>query len=512
MAVEFLKLFGFTEDPFASTNAADEPLIDRYFVQPPFFPSVIGDPSKPKSNVVFAPRGGGKTAQKIMIERKSEIDGGFLCVAYDKFPLDGIKQITDADAEYHITNITRLLLVAVLISLTDVHKSNVDATDRELIVDLSKQLLGGLSQSRLKDEIDSIKSLGQKTRESWRKYGGAAISLVNAVLTSYGAAAIVLPESNQKNSESTRFKFEALVALAIKIGYQSVYILVDRTDELTLTAQNADKAFAFISPVLIDLPLLETAGVGFKFFLWDQMKEPYQEGGGRPDRLLEYTLDWSVSELEKVLERRLQTYSDGQVSRFDQLLSGAPYDVHRMISYFANASPRDMVRICKKIVDEHTKSGVFSPKIDFKTVKVALASFSLERARELYGAFISDLKKVGELTFTTNFLANDVFRIGAQGARAKVQKWQSAGAVIKIGELPNKGNRPLYNYGIVDPRLALAVLSDASLEEAMDNYLVICPHCKDLRIGIKGSITCPGCQGSFEMADADSLATVCAIA
>jgi len=510
MAIEFLKLFGFTEDPFASTNAADEPLIDRYFVQPPFFPSVIGDPSKPKSNVVFAPRGGGKTAQKIMIERRSASEGGFLCIAYDKFPLEGVKQLSDANAEYHITNITRLLLVAVLVSLADVHKSNIDQVDRELLSDLSKQLLGGLSQSRLKDEIESIKSLGQRATEAWKRYGGVALSLVNAVLTAYGASEITLPDSNQRNAESTRFKFEALVALAVKIGYESVYILVDRTDELTMTTQNADKAFSFISSLLTDLPLLETNGVGFKFFLWDQMKEPYQEGGGRPDRLIEYTLDWSVAELEKVLEKRLQTYSDNKVSRFDQLISSAPYDVHRMIAYFANASPRDMVRICKKIVDEHTKTGSFTNKIDFRTVKTALSSFSLERARELYGTFISDLKKVGELTFTTNFLANDVFRIGAQGARAKVQKWQSAGAVIKIGELPNKGNRPLYNYGIVDPRLALAVMNDASLEEAMDNYLVICPHCKDLRIGIEGSITCPGCQGSFEMNEAESLATVCA--
>jgi hypothetical protein len=68
VSLEFLKLVGFESDPFASTSAADEPLIDQYFVEPPFFPAVIGDPKSRKSNIVFAPRGGGKTAQKIMIE------------------------------------------------------------------------------------------------------------------------------------------------------------------------------------------------------------------------------------------------------------------------------------------------------------------------------------------------------------------------------------------------------------------------------------------------------------
>ncbi|MNY59506.1 hypothetical protein D3C86_1959660 [compost metagenome] len=58
MSIEFLQKLGFSEDPFASTNAADEPRIGSYFVEPPFFPAVVGNPAAPKSNVVFAPRGG----------------------------------------------------------------------------------------------------------------------------------------------------------------------------------------------------------------------------------------------------------------------------------------------------------------------------------------------------------------------------------------------------------------------------------------------------------------------
>lgn len=510
MAIEFLEKFGFNEDPFASTNAADEPLIDHYFVQPPFFPAVIGDPKKPKSNVVFAPRGGGKTAQKIMIERYSQSKGGFLCVAYDRFPLEGVRYASDADSEYHLRNITRLLLIASLVQLDTVHKSNIGEIERNLLIGLSKQLLGGLSSAKFKEQIDSIKSIGDRAVEIWEKFGGTAISLVNSVITAHGGSPIELPNSTAKRDESTRFQFEALVDFLRIIGFESVYILVDRADELPITTQDAEKAFVFLSKLLTDLPLLETSGVGFKFFLWDKMADPYHEGGGRPDRLIEYSLDWSARELERVLERRLATYSNEKICRFDELMSSSPFNIHRMIAHFANASPRDMVRICKKIVDEHTKTGTYSDKIDFRTVRAALALFSLERARELYGPFITDLKKIGRLTFTTNFLANDVFRIGVQGARAKVQKWQNAGAVSKIGDVPNPGNRPLYLYGVADPRLALAILADTSLEEALEDNLVTCPHCESLRIGVEGTITCPDCLGSFEMADADSLAKICA--
>ncbi|NJC33594.1 hypothetical protein GGR88_001068 [Sphingomonas jejuensis] len=512
MAIEFLSTFGFSEDPFASTNAADEPLIENYFVQPPFFPAVIGDPRKPKSNVVFAPRGGGKTAQKIMIERKSLNDSSFLCISYDRFPLEGLKQVSDADSEYHITNITRLLLVALLVEFSESGSGKLEEVDRKLVVDLSRSLLGDLSTARLKEQIEAVKSLGDRAGDIWRKYGGAALSLVNAFVTSNGGAPIEILSNQERVIESMRFKFEALVTLATKLGFSSVYILVDRADELPQTVLNADKAFALLSSILLDLPLLETPGIAFKFFLWDKTKEDYRAAGGRSDRVIEYSLVWSVAELERVLELRLETYSGGRISRFDQLVtSPVPFNIHRMIAYFANGSPRDMVRICKKIVDEHTKSGQFGRTIEFRTVKSAMSLFSLERAQELYGTAYADLKKIGELTFTINSLANDVFRVTTQAARAKVQGWQNSGAVVKVGDVPNPGNRPLYLYGVTDPRLALAILSDASLEEALENYLVICPHCSSLRIGTEGSITCPDCQGSFELTDAATLAEVCQV-
>ena len=60
----FLASLGFVADPFGSTNAEDEPRLDDYFVPPPYFDSVMGDYRHPRSDVVLAPRGGGKTARK----------------------------------------------------------------------------------------------------------------------------------------------------------------------------------------------------------------------------------------------------------------------------------------------------------------------------------------------------------------------------------------------------------------------------------------------------------------
>lgn len=84
---QFLDAFGFISDPFEFTNAEQERLLSGYFVPPPYFPSVLGEPKAPRSQIVFAPRGGGKTAQRLMIEKRSREGGGFLCVKYDTFEM-----------------------------------------------------------------------------------------------------------------------------------------------------------------------------------------------------------------------------------------------------------------------------------------------------------------------------------------------------------------------------------------------------------------------------------------
>src|SRR5216683_3159661 len=112
--VELLHRLSFNIDPFAKTNADEEELLKSYFIEPPFFKAVYGDLSTPKSAVVFAPRGGGKTSLKRMLEISSLTDP-FMCVTYNQFNVDGLN-LERVDLDYHLRNIVRLLLVAVLSS------------------------------------------------------------------------------------------------------------------------------------------------------------------------------------------------------------------------------------------------------------------------------------------------------------------------------------------------------------------------------------------------------------
>src|SRR5947208_10187521 len=113
-------------------------------------------------------------------------------------------------------------------------------------------------------------------------------------MSKLGLDKIDLPEGfveEAKRDDSLQFHFNELLGIAKAVGFNSTYVLVDRVDELAITG-DASATFQFIRPLLTDLPTLETGGVAFKFFLWDQIREPYAASGSRPDRVPVFPLEW----------------------------------------------------------------------------------------------------------------------------------------------------------------------------------------------------------------------------
>lgn len=87
---DYFKKMGFKDDPFASTNALQEEFLEEYFVTPPYYCSLVGSVKNPKSSFVIAPRGTGKTAQRLMLEKLSEKEQGMLTVVNDDFPIENL--------------------------------------------------------------------------------------------------------------------------------------------------------------------------------------------------------------------------------------------------------------------------------------------------------------------------------------------------------------------------------------------------------------------------------------
>ena len=289
------------------------------------------------------------------------------------------------------------------------------------------------------------------------------------------------------------------MALSKKCGFLSVYVLVDRVDETRLTGHDAGQAFLLVQSLIADLQILEVPGLAFRFFLWDHIKELYNDNGARPDRVNIFTLNWSTGELERMLAERLRAYSGGHVTSLNQLAEpGTSVDAHKLAAYLGEGSPRDMIRFCGRLIDEHTRVTADVSHFSEDTVFKVVRTFLTERSDELYASQLDQLRRIQGVNFTISQLASDVFHSSNEAVRQKVQAWMNSGAVKRIGEVENSGRRPLHLYGYSDLRLAIAMQTKIDVALFLSNIEAIC-------LSDRNEISCTSCGGRAAFSGAASL-------
>ena len=282
----------------------------------------------------------------------------------------------------------------------------------------------------------------------------------------------------------------------MKLGYSSVYILVDRVDETGLTQDDANSSFEFIQSLLLDLHVLELGKVAFKFFLWDQIKSRYVGSGARTDRIPLHTLNWNLDEMSAMLAERLKAYSPGNLWSLNSFLDeGLNYDLHKLVCILAVGSPRDMILVSKFIADEQTRVKNEAGSLDRRVIAQGIKTFSEQRVSEMYGANVEDLLRVGLAGFTISKLASYIFRIKASAVSRKIQIWTDQGAVFRTGEVPTPGARPQNLYSLADPKLAIAVKPRIPVESVLERNLHVCRGCDSLTIfEEEDANVCANCQ------------------
>lgn len=326
---------GFLQDPFASWDADAEDRLQDYFIKPPFFNAVYGEPEHAGAAVVFAPRGGGKTALRRMVEISSPADE-VICVTYSHFPTNG-RRLADIDLDYHLKNVIVLALIGVVsYLLVDERYKRLSQSSRKQLYMLLRGNLSSLRQAELGDAIRSVRSLSQTAREWWNNTLKVANPILSAVAVAFSFPPVELQawDAEKINLGSALDQLAAIREIANEVGATSIYVLADRVDENELTGNDAGKAFTFIAPMLQNLNVLQLNGYGFKFFLWDLLKDAFNEHC-RADRIKTFELHWSIAQLKSMLASRLSAYSEGKHS---SLAAMVDYDGHldldEIVSFF----------------------------------------------------------------------------------------------------------------------------------------------------------------------------------
>lgn len=481
---------GFKQDPFASTNSLHEDFLEEYFITPPYFYSLIGSIDKPKSTFVIAPRGTGKTAQRIMLEKMSEHEVGLLTIVYDKFPIEGMSKIEDIKLEDHLIRINRYLIIALLTELSErgIERAldNYEKTNLKLLIEL---YLSGISNNEVDNAIKSIKGVTGRVNDLWRSAGKPINSIVNTILKAKGLTGVDLTLGSKPVKKVVYDEIEShmnfIEELFNNIGIKSVYVLVDSIDETSLTGNDAKNSYLLIKPFIKDLRILERKTIVFKFFIWDKIEE-YWTQDMRKDRIETFAIEWNLDEIKRLITERLKAYSDKKIDNLNQILNCSDNDID-LIYIFANNSPRDLINILKYIFDNHLrKSSNINEVPNVEAVINGIEEFCKNKFEEIITTDKQrkDLKRVKIATFTIPYLYNDIFKCESSTARNILMPWTRADIVysstnkIKVKKSPN----PINIYTFSDIRIARYVCSNQRLKDFISRNLITCEECNTINV------------------------------
>jgi hypothetical protein len=496
---DLLNSLGFESDPFAKTNADEEEKLDQYFVAPPFFNAILGDPSAPKSSLVFGPRGGGKTAMKRKIELSSQ-KHGFLCLTYNQFDIVG-RRLSDIDSEYHLRNLVEMLLIGIITAVSDSGINHLSHEDRHFLYLFVKEHLSKIDQTKLKLDINAIKNRSEKAEELWNKFIGPIGLVLNALLERIGLGTAEIKRFQDEGGQlgTLTDQLVTLQAISAKLGYPSVYFLIDRVDENPLTGAAAGETYSFIAPLITDLQLLETPGFAFKFFLWDLLLDDYRRVA-RPDRIKYYILEWKHDQLAQMLSERLKAYSNGRVSSLQEISDARlPIPLDQAVAICAQESPRNVVRICKEILDQQSEIDSRAKRISEDAVRLGFNRVAENITNELFSdTIIKELQKTHRCDFTIRYIYSDIFKFTQPAALNKVHTWENAGAIRQLGSIQeSRGRKPSNHYGIAHILLAKHIFSTIPISEFIRDKTRVCPGCKRVLVrdwDLRSPQQCNFCQ------------------
>ena len=262
--------------------------------------------------------------------------------------------------------------------------------------------------------------------------------------------------------------------------------------------------------MLRDLELLETDGIAFKFFLWDQL-EPFYSEIARTDRIRQETLEWDDPMLTNMWEKRLKAYSSGKVSGLNQISElTSPYSVDDLALIFANRSPRDMIRIGARVISEQREIVNHSNRISREAIYRAVEKFSELRASEIVTEkTLHDLRRVHQIDFTIPYLANEVFREKQASTRNRLMRWRREGAVVDVDRIENpdaQKSHPVKLMAIADARIAKVMQSDLDIASFLHAKYKKCQRCGSTVLRDWGDADsasrCHACQ--FDLAQDES--------
>jgi hypothetical protein len=388
----WLRGHGFGENPFALREADREERLAEYFIAGPSYDEIRGQTQAPETVLVFADRGCGKSAYRVMVERSCRPQrrgSAILAVPYVEFSAvveAAGGDLTQVSAASHLQAILACGLRALL------HEFVVSPQGFLSLAPARQRAFKALLRRYVPSLLHPIWLTDQLA--TWEQPQAAAFA-EGALDGSDERCTLIqfLLDPDQEPLPGDRGAFDHwrfLIALARHAGMQAVYVLLDGLDEFAETAMGGERAIAaFLLPLVTHLAAMQTAGTAFKFFLPERAFDALAESEGvRFDRLRTYRIEWTDEHLHHMLTERLRAFSAGHVESLDALadvdLAG---QVDRRLVHWAAGSPRKLLLVGDVLLAAHCARSADPGSLLTEADLQALP----ERFERAYGALVPPL-------------------------------------------------------------------------------------------------------------------------
>lgn len=334
---EFYKDFGLQSYPFDSYTTENElDKIKELFIEPMDYSFIKETFKSNKTLILLGNRGTGKTAILCDLIRKSSGDDELLINIEDYSAINEKASLLD-----YYTLIIRGIVENLFEQLIDKQKriKKLEKEDKIFISYLLYKYTNSVTQGILVEKIEEIQI------SPIRRFIKRNLTQIRTILN-YGATVVtnsisetitkhfsMLPPVNEEMIKDIFPQFELgvdkefnkvdvsynlinrICAIVRKLQFKKIVILLDKIDEDSRLANDAEKIGAFIKPLLTDNKLLLNQGLQLIISIWsvpfnmivDEVRT--QKHGSKE-------LNWRNEDLVKALNRRISVFSNKQVNNY----------------------------------------------------------------------------------------------------------------------------------------------------------------------------------------------------
>lgn len=395
---EFYNKMGISEFPFNTYTTEQEiDFASKVFVSQSEYDHIIDTFKSSRNLIILGERGSGKTAiledfKRISIKNKNVYT-----------------QIVDFSALSNPSNPTeiyRLIISNLLVELFAAISRRkykllfLNKEDKILLSYLLSEFLPHFSKNLLKDKISDIQApfwirvpnwIYNKIRGPLNFTGTVGKNILYQYFLKHYSFLPVIENDNQIHQFFPELKLNVdydffnqdisfsllkkVATIAKKITGKKPSVLFDRMDEDNRFDNDAETISAFVKPFLSDNNLLSAIEIQMIFFVW---RTPFRfiEDDIRTQKYYCPSLKWSKNDLEKMINKRLEYYSDKKISNYSSLFeTNVSSNSIDNIFLLANSNPRDLIHVFKKIFEEQFNINNTSQKLTNQAIDDALIKY-----------------------------------------------------------------------------------------------------------------------------------------